>query len=122
MIRRPPRSTLFPYTTLFRSPGGVPLRRRTAEPGQPERSAARHRRDQLGRRPDRRADAAPRARHRPTHRTHRRRARSVLFGAGFDRGFRMTRDEVGGLTEMAHPTAADLLDITDPVGAVDLVD
>src|SRR5256885_13163437 len=35
MIRRPPRSTLFPYTTLFRSPhpagwaraGGPPLRR-----------------------------------------------------------------------------------------------
>src|SRR3712207_7683008 len=31
MIRRPPRSTLFPYTTLFRSPprlgGGVPSRR-----------------------------------------------------------------------------------------------
>src|SRR5258708_30542247 len=25
MIRRPPRSTLFPYTTLFRSPDGVPL-------------------------------------------------------------------------------------------------
>src|SRR2546428_3842982 len=24
MIRRPPRSTLFPYTTLFRSPGGDP--------------------------------------------------------------------------------------------------
>src|SRR3712207_8687654 len=24
MIRRPPRSTLFPYTTLFRSRGGVP--------------------------------------------------------------------------------------------------
>src|SRR5256886_3905206 len=24
MIRRPPRSTLFPYTTLFRSPGGWP--------------------------------------------------------------------------------------------------
>src|SRR2546427_1291348 len=24
MIRRPPRSTLFPYTTLFRSPGGTP--------------------------------------------------------------------------------------------------
>src|SRR2546430_6158371 len=23
MIRRPPRSTLFPYTTLFRSPGGI---------------------------------------------------------------------------------------------------
>src|SRR5258708_30059825 len=26
MIRRPPRSTLFPYTTLFRSPRSVPLR------------------------------------------------------------------------------------------------
>src|SRR2546422_6517809 len=25
MIRRPPRSTLFPYTTLFRSPAVVPL-------------------------------------------------------------------------------------------------
>src|SRR3989442_7337625 len=24
MIRRPPRSTLFPYTTLFRSPGPTP--------------------------------------------------------------------------------------------------
>src|SRR3989337_4002705 len=28
MIRRPPRSTLFPYTTLFRSPPGAPARRR----------------------------------------------------------------------------------------------
>src|SRR3712207_7852410 len=25
MIRRPPRSTLFPYTTLFRSPTGQPV-------------------------------------------------------------------------------------------------
>src|SRR5258707_8685303 len=25
MIRRPPRSTLFPYTTLFRSRSGVPM-------------------------------------------------------------------------------------------------
>src|SRR3712207_6847463 len=24
MIRRPPRSTLFPYTTLFRSPSSIP--------------------------------------------------------------------------------------------------
>src|SRR2546422_2355989 len=30
MIRRPPRSTLFPYTTLFRSPIGAP---RDREPG-----------------------------------------------------------------------------------------
>src|SRR2546422_3098610 len=28
MIRRPPRSTLFPYTTLFRSPHGRVARRR----------------------------------------------------------------------------------------------
>src|SRR5256885_13322243 len=30
MIRRPPRSTLFPYTTLFRSDGDRQVRRRTA--------------------------------------------------------------------------------------------
>src|SRR3712207_7696949 len=30
MIRRPPRSTLFPYTTLFRSAGNVPLMPRRA--------------------------------------------------------------------------------------------
>src|SRR5256885_7398733 len=30
MIRRPPRSTLFPYTTLFRSRGPVAARRRLA--------------------------------------------------------------------------------------------
>src|SRR3712207_8733176 len=32
MIRRPPRSTLFPYTTLFRSQRG-PARRARARPG-----------------------------------------------------------------------------------------
>src|SRR5437762_4349899 len=37
MIRRPPRSTLFPYTTLFRSPGG-------STPGSPGGSADRARR------------------------------------------------------------------------------
>src|SRR2546430_11584497 len=30
MIRRPPRSTLFPYTTLFRSPRSGPHGRRSA--------------------------------------------------------------------------------------------
>src|SRR5207245_10814193 len=30
--RRPPRSTLFPYTTLFRSPVIQPIRRRSAVP------------------------------------------------------------------------------------------
>src|SRR5688572_31235997 len=43
MIRRPPRSTLFPYTTLFRSlgagvPGPAPARR-GAHPGLPPRRA-----------------------------------------------------------------------------------
>src|SRR2546421_3299540 len=39
MIRRPPRSTLFPYTTLFRSAVAAPrLRlRRRARPGLPRR-------------------------------------------------------------------------------------
>src|SRR3712207_8621654 len=32
MIRRPPRSTLFPYTTLFRSSGGPRLPSRPARP------------------------------------------------------------------------------------------
>src|SRR3712207_7846805 len=32
MIRRPPRSTLFPYTTLFRSPGQR-VHRRRCQPG-----------------------------------------------------------------------------------------
>src|SRR3712207_8343562 len=35
MIRRPPRSTLFPYTTLFRSEAGVP-----AGPRHPDRDLA----------------------------------------------------------------------------------
>src|SRR5258707_11819805 len=32
MIRRPPRSTLFPYTTLFRSPVGLGSGRRRRRP------------------------------------------------------------------------------------------
>src|SRR2546426_6307491 len=39
MIRRPPRSTLFPYTTLFRSPGHVRIPRR----GEARREARAHR-------------------------------------------------------------------------------
>src|SRR5258707_12048223 len=40
MIRRPPRSTLFPYTTLFRSQGAVLLLRDAAiEPGRGARRA-----------------------------------------------------------------------------------
>src|SRR5260221_5956077 len=40
MIRRPPRSTLFPYTTLFRSPAGA-LRGRGREAGVRELRAGR---------------------------------------------------------------------------------
>src|SRR3989441_12206604 len=47
MIRRPPRSTLFPYTTLFRSPAAA---RRGARPGprRPLRGRAGHLRDVPG--------------------------------------------------------------------------
>src|SRR5256885_7850418 len=37
MIRRPPRSTLFPYTTLFRSHRGERRERRVSVAGQRER-------------------------------------------------------------------------------------
>src|SRR3712207_7299182 len=69
MIRRPPRSTLFPYTTLFRSEGLLrPLHRRDARrrrPDQPDPDVRRPpqrpaaRRDP-GRR-DRRGDAVARS-------------------------------------------------------------
>src|SRR2546427_6965116 len=52
MIRRPPRSTLFPYTTLFRShPEGSPDRVR-----RPNRGAKQ---DEPGDRPGSRVDGAP---------------------------------------------------------------
>src|SRR2546426_1447019 len=40
MIRRPPRSTLFPYTTLFRSRRSSPLRRWSTEEDQCLRNMA----------------------------------------------------------------------------------
>src|SRR3712207_6964717 len=49
MIRRPPRSTLFPYTTLFRSPGGRAQGRRRSDGG--GRGLRGGRRDRLGRAP-----------------------------------------------------------------------
>src|SRR5256885_10460813 len=54
MIRRPPRSTLFPYTTLFRSrPGhaGGPAEARRALAGGARRAAAHRRRRQQRRGP-----------------------------------------------------------------------
>src|SRR3712207_9007978 len=44
MIRRPPRSTLFPYTTLFRSGRDVAHGRRAAVPGRPDGQELRCRR------------------------------------------------------------------------------
>src|SRR5688572_32193882 len=38
MIRRPPRSTLFPYTTLFRSAGAERGRQRQLHPVRPDRA------------------------------------------------------------------------------------
>src|SRR5258708_39570904 len=37
MIRRPPRSTLFPYTTLFRSDAGEPKQNMDADDGKKDR-------------------------------------------------------------------------------------
>src|SRR5438477_9005626 len=52
MLRRPPRSTLFPYTTLFRSRGGQPDREPLAAPRRdPMLRAHRHAR----REPDRKS-------------------------------------------------------------------
>src|SRR5215211_3021372 len=69
MRRRPPRSTLFPYTTLFRSrrrrrsrrsrPARAPRGRPRASP-RAQRGGRRRRRRQRGRRAGRRARRAPR--------------------------------------------------------------
>src|SRR5258708_12072770 len=43
MIRRPPRSTLFPYTTLFRSDSPIsPVRQENQRPGRGHNAAKRH--------------------------------------------------------------------------------
>src|SRR5947209_19812179 len=54
MIPRPPRSTLFPYTTLFRSPEGlrpahVPGRHARSRRRHPGSRCARHRQDRAAR-------------------------------------------------------------------------
>ena len=54
MIRRPPRSTLFPYTTLFRSEGGEREERGRREGGEREE---RGRREGGGKRIGKRGDA-----------------------------------------------------------------
>src|SRR3712207_7475610 len=67
MIRRPPRSTLFPYTTLFRSRGAVGAaqrhgdRRRQQRPAELAAAAVERRRDRDGL-PRRRRARRPRLR------------------------------------------------------------
>src|SRR3712207_8591382 len=49
MVRRPPRSALFPYTTLFRSRprhGGRSAAARAVAPGRPRAAGRRHRRSE----------------------------------------------------------------------------
>src|SRR5258708_18448313 len=56
MIRRPPRSTLFPYTTLFRStPRRGAARTRGDPPGRDRNRAHRHRRHHIAARADRKS-------------------------------------------------------------------
>src|SRR5256886_1844126 len=82
MIRRPPRSTLFPYTTLFRS-GNAPFLRGVSRPGGgayqprvPHDSPRRQPRVRRGLHQEKRAHAA-RLPQRPGRRHRRRRGRSL---------------------------------------------
>src|SRR5438876_9145659 len=52
MIRRPPRSTLFPYTTLFRSAAGA----RCPAPGRGDDRLGQHRRRRRGDAPSMRSE------------------------------------------------------------------
>src|SRR3712207_6894589 len=59
MIRRPPRSTLFPYTTLFRSPHSEPSSRGgrlQSSPNAPPRQGSRRTRSSLSRMPTMRSE------------------------------------------------------------------
>src|SRR5215217_2404126 len=55
MIRRPPRSTLFPYTTLFRSRRGRRPAQSSPAAARPRRARARRARAGAARRPDRKS-------------------------------------------------------------------
>src|SRR2546425_4715726 len=72
MIRRPPRSTLFPYTTLFRSPAGA-LRAVLAQ-GHLRLALPRQLRVRQHQRPD---DA--RVRHRPRSEEHTSELQSLAY-------------------------------------------
>src|SRR3712207_7091831 len=71
MIRRPPRSTLFPYTTLFRSPGAQRVERGQVQQVQAARGEQRRRdrvrEDPQGRRVQDAGQRAPRRRRSEEH-------------------------------------------------------
>src|SRR5690554_7326412 len=70
MIRRPPRSTLFPYTTLFRSKGRKRARAQAHDPAQLDLAAQ----SEGQTREEARAEARP-ERHRPLRRRDRKSTR-----------------------------------------------
>src|SRR3989441_13131807 len=100
MIRRPPRSTLFPYTTLFRS-----LRARLRGRGR-DAAAARHRslavRRDAGTLPDRRGDGFQRFRRdRAGTVWPRLRIHPASTGVARPRPWRYGLAEVSGLSQAA---------------------
>src|SRR3712207_8832017 len=80
MIRRPPRSTLFPYTTLFRSPSRIGRADRAARLAPSRRRGSRHPRHRQAalRPPGRRGDRGAAAAHRSEEHTSELQSRQYL--------------------------------------------
>src|SRR3989449_11725203 len=102
MIRRPPRSTLFPYTTLFRSPSEVLTNRR------PHASKTRERSEDLGWLVGEMADDDVGVAHRPersetlddlVHRTRNERLPTEPAVSAGERGF---EDRLGLARRLPH--------------------
>src|SRR2546430_16838357 len=123
MIRRPPRSTLFPYTTLFRSSPGAGRARATSRPSarSPSVRAPGTRTAPVGRRP------APRGRPRPpgppaagrARRAARARARRVEGRAGGALPPRRRDERLDPGAERAREVAGEGARIVDPDGLGD---
>src|SRR5215216_1459480 len=110
MIRRPPRSTLFPYTTLFRARG----RRAGGVPAAPR--ARGRSRDPVPTRPA--APGGPEARRRPRGRL---RLRALRLPAAGDRAGRAARaPQLRNVVEESPPEAGVCLgDVFTPLGGPD---
>src|SRR2546430_10259967 len=110
MIRRPPRSTLFPYTTLFRSAPGTPRSIASPDPDSRPRSGFA--------RPGRtnsRDDRAPGARKSVSHRAATgglaNPPSDVAGGGGELGGYRRdVLDAAGGLTRRLRPAIRRFVD------------